>query len=161
MKIIHDEFKNVGQLVCDFCDVKLVDNIIVKQEDPCCEKMNLIKDDGMNICKECGVVYGYDVAPEYNDFYENKYKMKRKRVYIRKYHLINTINDIVLKNNIQINNNYGEKILSVFTLINQDGDRKRTIRTKFVLRQIFIIFGIECELPVQKSKKTLQFYNIW
>ena len=35
---IHNELKEMGQLVCDFCDLKLVDDIIVKQEDPCCKK---------------------------------------------------------------------------------------------------------------------------
>ena len=31
----------MDESVCDFCGIKLVDNIIVKQEDPC-EKMNMI-----------------------------------------------------------------------------------------------------------------------
>ena len=35
---IHNELKEMGQFACDFCDVKLVDDIIVKQEDPCCKK---------------------------------------------------------------------------------------------------------------------------
>ena len=51
--------------------------------------MDLIKDDGMNICKKCGVVTGYDEAPEYIDFYENEYKMRRKSEYI-----VNTVDDI-------------------------------------------------------------------
>ena len=66
-KIIHNEFKNMGQLVCDFCNVKLVDDMIVKLEDPCCEKMHLVTDDGMYICVKCGVGRGYNAAPEYTE----------------------------------------------------------------------------------------------
>ena len=35
---IHNELTEMGQLVCDFCDVKLVDNEIVVKDEMCCEK---------------------------------------------------------------------------------------------------------------------------
>ena len=38
-KIIHNEIKDMGQIFCDFCDLKLADNIW-KQDDSHCEKMN-------------------------------------------------------------------------------------------------------------------------
>ena len=165
--IIHDELKAMGNSICDFCDVKLVDDIL-KQEDPCCEKIDLIKDDGMNVCKNCGVVNGYDLQAPYIDFHDNKYKMRRKSVYIRKYHILNVINDITQKNNIQIGNNNREKILRIFALINKvlpqvNGDsRKRMISIKFILRQIFRILGMEYKfIPLSKSKKTLIFYKLW
>ena len=81
---IHDALKEMGQLVCDFCDVKLVDDIIVKQEDWCCGKVDMIKDNSMNVCKNCGVVNGYDLQAPYIDYNENMYKTRRKSVYIIK-----------------------------------------------------------------------------
>ena len=55
-----------------------------------------------------------DLQAPYIDFHDNKYKMRRKSVYIRKYHILNVINDITQKNNIQIGNNNREKILRIF-----------------------------------------------
>ena len=75
---IHNTLKEMGQSVCNFCDVKLVDDIIVKQEDLCCEKMDLIKDDGMNVCQNCGVVNGYDLQAPYIDYNEDMYKIRKK-----------------------------------------------------------------------------------
>ena len=40
---IHDVQIEIGQSVCDFCGIKLVDNIIGKQEDPCCKKWIRLK----------------------------------------------------------------------------------------------------------------------
>ena len=79
-KIISNFLKDeMNENYCDFCDVKLVDNIIVKQKDPCCKnKMALNKDNDMNCCKSCGVVNGNDLQPPYIDFHENKYKFKKK-----------------------------------------------------------------------------------
>ena len=114
------------------------------------------------------MVYGYNAAPEYIDFYDNKYKFIRlKSKYIRKYRIINTVDDIAQDNNIQISNHNRHKIPRIFTLINQvlpqvNGDRKRMISIKFAVRQIFRNLGIEYKfIPVPKSKKTLRFYQIW
>ena len=82
-KIIHNSLKDeMNKSYCYFCGVKLVDDIIVKQEDSCCERMDTIKDNGMNICKTCAVVNGYDLQPPYIDFYKNMYKIRRKSIYI-------------------------------------------------------------------------------
>ena len=37
-KGIHNVLKKMGQLMCDFCDLKLVDNEIVVNDEMCCEK---------------------------------------------------------------------------------------------------------------------------
>ena len=59
----------------------------------------------MYICVKCGVIHGYNAAPEYIDFYENKCKFIRlKSKYIRKYHIVNAVDDIAQDNNIQISN---------------------------------------------------------
>ena len=62
-----------AQLVCDFCDLKLVDNEIVVKDEMCCENMDLFKDNGMNIFKSCGAVNGYDLRAPYIDYNENMY----------------------------------------------------------------------------------------
>ena len=43
--------------------------------------MDLIKDVGINVCQNCGVINGYDAAPKNIDFYENK---KRKEKVIQR-----------------------------------------------------------------------------
>ena len=72
-------------------------------------------------------------------------------MYIRKYHILNVINDIARKNKIQMNYNNREKILRIFALINKvlpqvNNGRKRMISIKFILRQIFRVLGIEYTL---------------
>lgn len=43
------------------------------------------------VCTNCGLHYGYDFVNEYIDFSLNKYKIRRKSVYNRKYHIENTL----------------------------------------------------------------------
>ena len=80
---IHDALKEMDQSVCDFYGIKLVDNIIVRQEDPCCEEMDLVKNNSLNVWQNCSVVDCYDLQAPYIDFNENRFKFKRKSVYIR------------------------------------------------------------------------------
>jgi len=56
----------------------------------------------MDIAPSCGTVNSYSIASEYIDFHENKYKIVKKSVYQRKYHLENVINDICSKYKLQI-----------------------------------------------------------
>ena len=157
-----------GYVQCPFCDEQLVKNEhVMRVVESCCNEPNIQINDKMIVCINCGSVQGYEYANEYIDFHDNKYKMRRKSVYIRKYHILNVINDITQKNNIQIGNNR-EKILRIFALINKvlpqvNGDsRKRMISIKFILRQIFRILGMEYKfIPLLKSKKTLIFYKLW
>ena len=86
------------------------------------------------------------------------YKIRKKNVCIRKYHILNTVNDIAQDNKIQISNHDRDKIMRIFTLINQvlpqvNGYRKRMISTKFVLRQIFRNLGIINLFQFQNQKK--------
>ena len=66
----------------------------------------------------CGQVQDEYFSSEYIDFYENRHKIKRKSVYHRKYHIMNVMNDIAQKNNIQIGYYNRENIIRVFRLIN-------------------------------------------
>ena len=86
---------------------------------------------------------------------ENRHKIRKKSVYHRKYHIINVMNDIAQKNNIQIGYDNREKILRIFRLIDQNSPevnigRKRMISVNFILKQLFDI-----------KLKTLNYYNQW
>ena len=166
---IHDEFENMGELICPFCYKRLADvGRNTKVVESCCDKNDMFNDNGMNVCLSCGTVHSQDLVSPYVDFRENMYKIRKKSVYIRKYHIFNLINDIVQKNNIQISSRNKDKIIRIFALINNlfipevNENRKRMISIKFIMRQIFRILAIEYKfIPLSKSKKTLRFYEQW
>ena len=71
------------------------------------------------------------------------------------------------KNKTQFDSYNREKILRIFSLFdkvlsNVDTDRKRMISINSILKQLFDILGIKYKfVPLLKSKKTLQYYNLW
>ena len=163
-KNIHDELREMGHLVCDFCDLKLCD-YKSKQEDLCCENVDLIKDDGANVCRSCASVHYYDYARENIDFYKNRHRFIRKSVYHREYHINNILLDIEEKYNIKISNCQKHKIDAIYVEIGKvlnevNGTRKRMISVNFIMRKIFKMMGIPYKnIPISKSKKTLAFYD--
>lgn len=110
-------------------------------------------------------MHGFKSANEFVDFYENRHRIRKKSVYHIKYHILNVMNDIAQKNNIQIGCYNREKILRIFALIDQvakriDTDRRRMISV--ILKQLFYIMGIKYKfIPLTKSKKTLKYYADW
>ena len=66
---------------------------------------------------------------------------------------------------IQINHRQREAINSIFDLLDRvqpeiNGNRKRMINIKFVLRILFQVMGLPYdEIKITKSKKALQFYK--
>ena len=82
----------MGEFTCPLCDKQLENYMCVQNDDSCCDNKELINDNGKNVYKNCGKVYGYDIASEFIDFYENMNKIKRKSVYHRKYHTENILN---------------------------------------------------------------------
>ena len=162
-KDIHDELKESGDIVCPFCDQKLEDSLEKPTDLECCVEQDFITTDGMQVCRSCGIVKGYNIASEYVDFYENRHKLKRKSVYHREYHINNTIIDIEQKYNIKISTCQKNKIDAIFCEIGKilyevNGTRKRMISFNFIMRKIFKMMGIPFEnIPIGKSKKTLAF----
>ena len=161
---VHELLIQEDYVNCVFC---------VKQiQDPgkpgryfCCESMKLIKDN-LLVCKNCGQVHDYLTADEYIVFYENRYRIKRKSIYYRKYHIINTLNDIAPKNNIQLEYYDKESILRIFKLFDRielpDVGRKRLISVNYIIKQLFDILGIEYKfIPHTRIKNTLKYYNEW
>ena len=51
----HDELKELGDIVCPFCDQKLEDSNKKPKDDECCDNQYIINDDGMLACLSCGI----------------------------------------------------------------------------------------------------------
>ena len=166
---LHNELSDSGEISCPFCDQNLDSNEKPKdrlvKNDLCCDNHDIINDNGMLVCKSCGVVQGYDFVKEYVDFYDNRHKFIRKSVYHREYHINNTLLNIEEKYNIEVSYHQKNKIDIVFVEIGKilnevNGTRKRMISINFIMRSIFKMIGLPYnKIPISKSKKTLAFYN--
>ena len=167
---LHESLIELGDIVCPFCDFQLT---YVKQKpqdctakyDLCCECQEIINNNGMIVCRSCGIVQRYESSAEYIDFYESKHKMKRKSVYHRKYHINNVLLEISSSHNITFSVEQKNKILRIFAEIDKilpqiNGERKRIISVNFILKKIFKLLSIKFNnLPITKSKKTLASYE--
>ena len=161
---IHDYLKE-SEVVCPFCDEKIEDSNKKPKDDECCDNQEVITTDGMPVCRSCGVIQGYTYVKEYVDFYENRHRFIRKSVYNRKYHVNNNILKIQEKYGIELSNSQKNKIDSIYVAIGNvindvNCTRKRMISINFIMRKIFKMIGIPFEnIPISKSKKTLDFYD--
>ena len=165
---IHDELKSMGEPTCPFCDRLLVEVDEVEAEkviESCCCEQDMENVNGMNVCINCGSVHGYDYVPEYVNFHENMYKIRRKSVYHRKYHIENVLNSICYRNRVQLTHNQRNRIYKVFAEIDSilhkinDG-RKRMIGIKYIMKQLFKMLGLPYkDIQVTKSEETLTYYK--
>ena len=122
-----------------FCDQKSKE-VNVKHY-PCCYKQSTITDNGANICQSCGTVNGFQIAKENMNFYKNQYKIVKKSIYEREYHLQNTINDICNKYKLYISSHNKTKIHLIFKEIHKmppqiNSNGKRMININFNLNVI-------------------------
>ena len=166
---LHEGLIESGDIVCPFCNNELDSNEKPQdysvEYDLCCDRQDIINDDSMIVCRTCGTVQGYKIAREYVDFYENRYRIRRKSVYHRKYHVNNTILDIKQKCNIEISCHQKCKIDRVFVEIGKIIDkvnikRKRMISINFIIRKVLSMVNLPFDnIPISASKKTLVFYN--
>ena len=172
---IHVALKEVGVLECLFCRYRFMEEKSIK-DDLCCDKRDIIKDDGKSVCRSCGIVSGFGFARECVNFHQNRYRFIRKSVYHRKYHIRNKLFEIRNKYGILLNCRQREAIERVFEeigkIVNQvNGQRKRLISVDFIIRELLILMvgrfdlmGVPHEInyekiPISKSKKTLDFYD--
>ena len=165
---LHKGLIELGDVVCPFCKRTLEDE---KPRDRsvkyylCCVCQDIINDNGLIVCRSCGVVQGYKTAREYVNFYENRHRMRRKSVYHRKYHLNNILMDIGTKYNITFSVEQKSKIMRIFSEIGEilpqmNGERKRMISLNFILIQVLRMMGLPFDkIPISKSKKTLASYQ--
>ena len=139
-EIIHDDLINDGELICPFCDEQLT--TLPNAVESCCSERDMVNMNGMNAFVNCGLVDGYDYVIGYFNFYDNMYKIRKKSVYNRKYHIENVLDGIFSENNIQLTYHQREKIYKLFVEIDSvlsevnDG-RKRMISIKYVIKQLF------------------------
>ena len=154
---IHDYLKE-SEVVCPFCDEKIEDSNKKPKDDECCDNQEVITTDGMQVCRSCGIVQGYNIASEYVDFYENRHRFIRKSVYNRKYHVNNNnILKIQEKYGIELSNSQKNKIDSIYVAIGNvindvNCTRKRMISINFIMRKIFKMMGIPYKnIPISKS----------
>ena len=131
----------------------------------CCNRQEIINDNGMNVCKNCGLVQYYNYHIDYIDFNENKYKIRKKSVYIRKYHINSVLNSISSENHIQLTFNQKKRIYKIFVEIGGvlekvNNDRKRMISVKFIIKKLFMMLKLPYkDIQVTKTKKTLEYYE--
>ena len=161
--VLYDEFLNMGEIICPFCDQQLttLQNTVYL----CCIKKDMVNINSMNTCVNCGLVHGCDYTPDYFNFYDNMHKIKRKSVYHRKYHIDNVLDSILCENNIQLTYHQREQIYKVFveidSVLNEVNDgRKRMISIKYVIKQLLKMLGLPYKyISVTKSKRTLKYYK--
>ena len=100
----------------------------------------------------------------YIDFYQNMYKIGKKSIYIRKYHIINVLNVISLKNNKPIPYQTINRVCQIFDKINNvwpqiNQKRKRLISIEYIINKLFNHWNLKFVVPITKSKKTLHDYE--
>ena len=114
---IHNGITEMNEIICPFCDKKLVE--VERFIESCCDKSDVEKDDYKLVCKNCGSVHGYVNADEFVDFYDNIYKIWRKSIYHREYHIEDKITNLCSENKYQISPNDKQKVIRVFEEIDK------------------------------------------
>ena len=165
---IHEAFIELKQNICPFCKQPLEDEKkcdIIEEYYLCCDCREIVINNGNIVCKNCGIVQGYKKAKEFINFYENLYRIRRKSIYHRKYHLNNILIGLSIKQNINFSNEERNKILRIFSEIGKilpqiNGERKRMISLNFILIQVLRMMSLPFnKIPISKSKKTLAFFQ--
>ena len=165
---IHEAFIELKQNICPFCKQPLEDEKkcdIIEEYYLCCDCREIVINNGNIVCKNCGVVQGSKKAKEFINFYENLYRIRRKSIYHRKYHLNNILMDIGIKYNITFSVEQKNKIMRIFSEIGKilpqiNGERKRMISLNFILIQVLKMMSLPFDkIPISKSKRTLNSYQ--
>ena len=104
-----------------------------KDNNDCCWDQNIKNIEGQLTCVNCGQVVGEDLKSEYINFRQNIFKIYKKTVYNRKYHLSHALDQSILKNKVEISGSTNFKIHKIFVEINKilpqiNGRRKRTMK---------------------------------
>ena len=149
---------------CPFCDITLQE--IGKESYFCCKNKQTFDVGGIEVCISCGLVYNAISKSDYIEFYENLFRIHRKSIYIRRYHIENLLNDLLVNQGVELTYNQRKQIYKIFELIgfvtNQiNENRKRIISVKYLLKRIFDIMDIKYNILVTKSIRTLTFYNAY
>ena len=161
-KNIHNVLIEHDEQICPFCNLPLFNNIKISYN--CCNSQILEDIYGIRVCINCGIVHEYISKSDNIDFYENMFKISRKSIYSRKYHIQKIINNLIYKNLVQLSVIQITKILKIFNLFDKiindiNSNRKRIININYILIKIFNMMDIEHKIIIKKSEQTLCFYN--
>ena len=159
---IHCELIDMEEPECRYCNELLIKGDISSVS--CCNNERIEDIDGIRVCFSCGLVHCTISKSDYIDFYENVYKIRRKSIYIRKYHIENSLNNLLLDQGVELTYDQRDRIYKIFEqigyILNQiDGNRKRIISIKYILKKILDMMDLKYHIPITKSKRTLAFYN--
>ena len=132
----------------------------------CCKDKEIMFYDTMTVCIKCGSVHNYSYAKEYIDMYENRYRIKRKSIYQRRYYIINKLNKLDEVHGIKMDHIERGLILKLFSTIDDairlmDTNRKRTISIDYMFNKCFQLIGSEHSMKVRRTKKCLERYDIY
>ena len=161
-KSLHYALIEDDYIECPFCYKEI--QIYHPKKYKCCLSMDVHHLNNSFVCLNCGSLHRYEVSVPYIDFYENRYRIKRKSVYNRKYHLQNRIRTLCVENNVQISYHKRQKILQIFEKIDNilsivnNNLRKRMIKIDYILKILFEYLGIKIEITQSSSNKT-SVYN--
>ena len=172
---IKDDFMQVDSSLCQFlhCKDECVfcgfheENNKLTNVPYCCENQKIRDISGQLTCIYCGQVVGEDFKTEYINFHANLFKIYKKTVYNRKYHLSHTLDKIILQCKVKISCSNSFKIHKIFVEINKilpqiNGKRKRIISLKYLLHRILRLMKIDSsQIELTKSKKTMKLYNVY
>ena len=126
---IHDELIAITQDICPFCEKILIHGN--NELDKCCLDCNIENIDGNYTCVNCGLVNGVVYKSAFFDFYENMYKIIRKSIYIRKYHIENLLNNLLVNQGVELTHKQRTQIYKIFKLIgyitNQINENRKRI----------------------------------
>ena len=137
--VIHNEILELNNLQCPFCYEK-IDEENEKNDEKnqlCCDKIDIINNNKTFVCKNCGRVDRYDFAPVYIDWYDNMYKIRKKSIYQRKYHLENLLLDFKLS--VQSKQQLIKDFNMVETVMSTLFNKKRYIQMKFIIYKLLQI----------------------
>ena len=162
---IHNELLKMNELICPFCNKKMIEIDNIKVVDSCCGDQDIEIIDGMNTCINCGLIHGYEYVTEYFNFYGKMHLIRRKSIYNRKYHIDNVLDSISINNNIQLTHYQRKQIHKALIVIDSvshkvENGRKRIISIRYIITQLFKMFGLPYkDINVTKSKRTLKYYE--
>ena len=160
---IHDQFIELGEGVCHFCDEVLIKGSKIDVY-TCCDDQNIENVNSFNTCLSCGEVLGYTTfANDYIDFHENIYKMHKKSVYNRFYYIEHCL-DRLSSNGLILSYKHKAMIYKIFDLIditmpkiNYDGKKQFSIN--YILNMLFKMMGIKYDIEINQPKKNLKYYK--
>ena len=173
---IKDDFMQVDSSLCQFlrcydycffCNTNKETSNDKSNMPQCCENQNIRDISGQLTCIYCGQVVGEDFKTEYINFHANLFKIYKKTVYNRKYHLSHTLDKIILQCKVEISCSTNFKIHKIFVEINKilpqiNGKRKKIISLKYLLHTILQLMKIDSsQIELTKSKKTMKLYNVY